>query len=126
MANQTATGTEPCRGGVATCRVAPAPPAWGSLRTPRRLSPGAAFFGTAAVFAGLFFAAGAPTPLLVQYQHEWGFPPGILAVAFAAYTLAPLAALVPAGSPSDHLRRRPVPAWGLVIRVAAPRDFPDA
>jgi MFS family permease len=119
MANQTATRTEPCTGAVATCLIASAAPACGSLRTPRRLSPGAAFFGTAAVFAGLFFAAGAPTPLLVQYQHEWGFPPGILAVAFAAYTLALLAALVTAGSLSDHLGRRPVIAGALVIELAA-------
>jgi MFS family permease len=119
MANQTATTTEPCTGGAATCLIAPAAPACGSLRRPRRLSPGAAFFGTAAVFAALFFAAGAPTPLLVQYQHEWGFPPGILAVAFAAYTLALLAALVTAGSLSDHLGRRPVIAGALVIELAA-------
>src|SRR6202167_253805 len=119
MANQTATGTEPCSGGVATCLIALAALACGSLRMPRGLSPGAAFFGTAAVFAGLFFAAGAPTPLLVQYQHAGGFPPGILAVAFAAYPLALLAALVTAGSLSDHLGRRPVIAGALVIELAA-------
>src|SRR3984885_8904085 len=91
----------------------------GSRAARRRLSPGASFFGTAAVFAALFFAAGAPTPPLVQYQHEWGFPPGILAGAFAAYTLALLAALVTAGSLSDHLGRRPVIAGALVIELAA-------
>src|SRR5271170_412504 len=98
MASKTATRTAPCTGGVATCPLDPAASAAGPLRVRRRLSPGAAFFGTAAVFAGLFFAAGAPTPLLVQYQQKWGFPPGVLTVAFASYTLALLAALITAGS----------------------------
>jgi MFS family permease len=96
-----------------------APVAPGSRVARRRLSPAAAFFGTAAVFAALFFAAGAPTPLLVQYQHKWGFSPGILTVAFASYTLALLAALLTAGSLSDHLGRRPVIAGALVIELAA-------
>ena len=121
MSQQAAIRTDSFPGTVRACPPVAATQAAepGSRVARRRLSPGASFFGTAAVFAALFFAAGAPTPLLVQYQHKWGFPPGILTVAFASYTLALLAALVTAGSLSDHLGRRPVIAGALVIELAA-------
>ena len=121
MSQQAAIRTDSFPGTMRACPPVAATQAAGpgSRVARRRLSPGASFFGTAAVFAALFFAAGAPTPLLVQYQHKWGFPPGILTVAFASYTLALLAALVTAGSLSDHLGRRPVIAGALVIELAA-------
>ena len=121
MSQQATIRTDSFPGTVRACPPVAATQAAGpgSRVARRRLSPGASFFGTAAVFAALFFAAGAPTPLLVQYQHKWGFPPGILTVAFASYTLALLAALVTAGSLSDHLGRRPVIAGALVIELAA-------
>jgi len=121
MSQQAAIRTDSFPGTVRACPPVAATQAAepGSRVARRRLSPGASFFGTAAVFAALFFAAGAPTPLLVQYQHKWGFPPAILTVAFASYTLALLAALVTAGSLSDHLGRRPVIAGALVIELAA-------
>jgi hypothetical protein len=49
--------------------VAEAGPPAAQRQPRRRLSPMTAFTGTSATFAALFFAAGAPTPLLVQYQH---------------------------------------------------------
>jgi MFS family permease len=121
MSQQATIRTDSFPGTVRACPPVAATQAAGpgSRVARRRLSPGASFFGTAAVFAALFFAAGAPTPLLVQYQHKWGFPPAILTVAFASYTLALLAALVTAGSLSDHLGRRPVIAGALVIELAA-------
>ena len=50
----------------------------------RTLPPGAAFAGAALTFAALYLAAGAPTPLLVVFQQEWGFAPWVLTVAFAS------------------------------------------
>ncbi|MEA2131203.1 MAG: hypothetical protein QOJ85_4094, partial [Solirubrobacteraceae bacterium] len=42
------------------------------------LPPAAAFGGTGLAFAGVTLAAGAPTPLLVLFEHKWGFHAGIL------------------------------------------------
>jgi MFS family permease len=74
----------------------------------RSLPPKSAFAGLALVFAAFFFAAGAPTPLLSLRQQEWGFSAGTLSFAFSVYALGLLAALLVAGSLSDHLGRRPV------------------
>ncbi|WP_416418051.1 MFS transporter [Paenarthrobacter aromaticivorans] len=74
----------------------------------RSIPPKPAFAGLALVFAAFFFAAGAPTPLLSLRQQEWGFSAGTLSFAFSVYALALLAALLVAGSLSDHLGRRPV------------------
>ena len=60
----------------------------------RTLPPGAAFAGAALTFAALYLAAGAPTPLLVVFQQEWGFAPWVLTVAFATYAIGLLAALL--------------------------------
>lgn len=67
-----------------------------------------AFTGVAAAFGAFFLAAGAPTPLLSLRQEQWGFTAGVLTVAFSAYAIALLAALLVAGSLSDHVGRRPV------------------
>ncbi|MBV1853568.1 MFS transporter [Catellatospora tritici] len=88
--------------------------------TPRRtLTPEVAFTGAALAFASLYLAAGAPSPLLVLFQRQWGFPPLMLAVAFAAYAFALLAALLVAGSLSDYVGRRPVLVGALVVEFAA-------
>ncbi|MCX4594311.1 hypothetical protein OG819_32545 [Streptomyces sp. NBC_01549] len=71
-------------------------------RSHRLLPPSAAFAGSAAVFASLYVAAGAPTPLLVVFEQQWHFPAWVLTVAFASYALGLLAALLVAGSLSDH------------------------
>src|SRR5882757_2998584 len=73
-------------------------------RTARRtLPPSVAFIGAALAFAALYLAAGAPTPLLVVFERQWGFPASVLTIAFAAYSLGLLAALLVVGSLSDHL-----------------------
>ena len=83
------------------------------------LPPMAAFVGTAIAFAGLYLAAGAPSPLFVQYQQEWGFPAGLLTIAFAAYAFALVLALVIAGSLSDFIGRRPVLIGALAVELAS-------
>lgn len=85
----------------------------------RTLPPTAAFGGVAAVFAAFFLAAGAPTPLLALRQREWGFSAGTLTLAFAVYAFALLAAVLVAGSLSDHLGRRPVLLVALTGELAA-------
>jgi hypothetical protein len=83
------------------------------------LRPMAAFIGTAVAYAGLYLAAGAPSPLFVLYQQQWGFPAGLLTIAFAAYAIALVAALVVAGSLSDFVGRRPVLIGALVVELGA-------
>ena len=93
-----------------------------SIRPARRrltLPPTAAFAGTAVAYAGLYLAAGAPSPLFVQYQQAWGFPAGLLTVAFAAYAFGLVAAILVAGSLSDFVGRRPVLIGSLAVELAA-------
>ncbi|GAA2629194.1 MFS transporter [Dactylosporangium fulvum] len=85
----------------------------------RTLPPGVAFAGAGFAFASLYLAAGAPTPLLVLFEREWGFPPWVLTIAFAAYAIGLLASLVVVGSLSDHVGRRPVLVGALVVEVVA-------
>lgn len=85
----------------------------------RTLSPNVAFTGAALAFASLFLAAGAPTPLLVLFQRQWGFPPAMLTLAFAVYAFALLAALLVAGSLSDHVGRRPVLVGALAVELVS-------
>jgi hypothetical protein len=79
----------------------------------------AAFVGTAVAYAGLYLAAGAPSPLFTLYQQQWGFPAGLLTIAFAAYAIALVVALVVAGSLSDFIGRRPVLVGALIVEVGA-------
>lgn len=88
-------------------------------RVRRTLPPMVAFLGTAIALAGLFLAAGAPSPLFVQYQQEWGFPAALLTVAFGAYAIALIVALLIAGSLSDFLGRRPVLIGSLLVELAS-------
>jgi predicted MFS family arabinose efflux permease len=83
------------------------------------LPPTAAFAGTAIAYAGLYLAAGAPSPLFVQYQQEWGFPAGLLTIAFAAYAFGLVAAILVAGSLSDFIGRRPVLIGALALELAS-------
>ncbi|MBT2566292.1 MFS transporter [Arthrobacter sp. ISL-85] len=73
-----------------------------------RLRPAAAFWLQSSVLVVLMAASSAPSPLYPLYQNQWGFPPVVLTMIFAAYVLALLASLLTAGSLSDHLGRRPV------------------
>lgn len=83
------------------------------------LSPAAAFAGTGLAFAGVTLAAGAPTPLLVLFEHQWGFHAGILTVAFAIYAFGLLLALLVVGSLSDYIGRRPVLIGALSVQLLA-------
>ena len=96
----------------------------GAIAAPARsrrfvLSPFAAFIGTAAAFAGLYLAAGAPSPLFTLYQQQWGFPAGLLTIAFAAYAIALVVALVVFGSLSDFIGRRPVLVGALAVEFGS-------
>jgi MFS family permease len=64
-------------------------------------------------------AAGAPTPLLVVFEQQWHFPAWVLTVAFASYALGLLAAVLVAGSLSDHIGRRPVLVGSLLVELGA-------
>jgi len=83
------------------------------------LAPMPAFIGTAAAFAGLYLAAGAPSPLFTLYQEEWGFPAGLLTIAFAAYAIALVLALTVAGSLSDFIGRRPVLIGAMIVELGS-------
>jgi predicted MFS family arabinose efflux permease len=100
---------------IATGSVAVSAPRRRSLR----LRPTAAFAGTALAFVAVALAVGAPSPLFVLYQQEWGFPSWLLTVAFAIYAVTLLITLLVAGSLSDHIGRRPVLVGALALQVAA-------
>lgn len=100
----------------ATC---PAPVAAAPVRPTRLLPSTAGFAATAVTFAALYVAAGAPTPLLVVFQQQWHFPASVLTVAFAAYALGLLAAILVMGSLSDHIGRRPVLVGSLAVELLA-------
>ncbi|MEU7411298.1 MULTISPECIES: MFS transporter [Streptomyces] len=71
------------------------------------------------MFAALYVAAGAPTPLLVVFEQQWHFPAWVLTVAFSSYALGLLAALLFAGSLSDYTGRHPVLVGSLLVEIAA-------
>ena len=80
---------------------------------------GLAFAGAAITFTSLYLAAGALTPLLVVYKDQWGFPASLLTLAFAAYAIGFLAALLTLGSLSDRIGRRPVLIGALTVQLAS-------
>ena len=86
---------------------------------PWRLPTAVGFPLLAAVLFAFFFAAAAPTPLFVVFQHAWGFSASMLTVAFAIYAIALLISLLVAGSLSDHIGRRPVVLGALVLQAVA-------
>jgi MFS family permease len=67
-----------------------------------------AFIGAVAIFATFFIAAGAPTPLLPIYERQWNFAPWLLTLAFGAYAIGLLGAVLVLGRLSDYVGRRPV------------------
>ncbi|KQR51054.1 MFS transporter [Leifsonia sp. Leaf336] len=105
-------------GGIAVVARAQARARSGRLRS-ARLRPVAAFTGTALAFVAVALAVGAPSPLFVLYQQEWGFPSWLLTVAFAIYAVTLLITLLVAGSLSDHIGRRPVLIGALALQAAA-------
>jgi len=83
------------------------------------LPAGLALAGTAVAFTSLYLAAGSLTPLLVVYRLMWKFPPSMLTLAFAAYAIGFLVAVLTLGSLSDHIGRRPVLIAALVVQLAS-------
>ena len=57
--------------------------------------------------------------MLSLLEQRWGFAPWVLTVAFAAYAIGLLAALLVTGSLSDYVGRRPVPLGALALELAA-------
>jgi predicted MFS family arabinose efflux permease len=76
-------------------------------------------FAAAVTVLGVFFATAAvPSPLLEFLQQRWGFPTGLLTLAFAVYALSLLVTLLVAGSLSDRAGRRPVLLAACSLQVA--------
>jgi predicted MFS family arabinose efflux permease len=75
----------------------------------RRTLPARVGFGLlTSILVTLLASSSAPTPLYATYQARWGFSPVTITVIFGVYAIAVLAALLVAGSLSDHVGRRPV------------------
>jgi MFS family permease len=91
-----------------------------------KLGRTAAFWLLAATLGLLLFASSAPSPLYIVYQGEWGFSEITLTSVFAVYALALLAALLTAGSVSDHVGRRPTLLIALAIEIAGMLVFAEA
>ncbi|GLY47286.1 MFS transporter [Lentzea sp. NBRC 102530] len=83
------------------------------------LSRGAGFAGISAAMVAILVAAGAPTPLLPVYQHEWGFAPWVLTLAFGIYAFSLLVSILVIGSLSDHVGRRPLMIAALGVDLVA-------
>lgn len=83
------------------------------------LSRGAGFAGISAAMVVILVAAGAPTPLLPIYQHQWGFEPWVLTLAFGVYAFSLLVSIVVIGSLSDHIGRRPLIIGALAVDLVA-------
>ncbi|MBY5409915.1 MFS transporter [Rhizobium leguminosarum] len=73
----------------------------------------------ALTLATFFGASAAPTPLYRIYQENFSVSPVLITVIFAVYAFALLAALLTAGSISDHLGRKPVIFFALVLEIIA-------
>ncbi|MBD8537206.1 MFS transporter, partial [Plantibacter sp. CFBP 13570] len=63
--------------------------------------------------------ASAPSPFYPELQERLGIGPIGVTIAFSAYALALLVALLTIGSVSDHLGRRPVITAGFVVLAAS-------
>jgi MFS family permease len=87
------------------------------VAAPRRLSRSTAYATVAVAFAAYFVAAGAPTPLLPIYEQQWHFAPWLLTLAFGAYAIGLLGALLFFGRLSDHVGRRPVLIASLALEL---------
>ena len=106
-------GSDPGSGGGRGTRAAS-----GSIRRAALPRAGGIWLA-AAVFALLFSAAAAPSPLYGVYQAQWRFSAATLTAVFAVYALALLVTLLVFGSVSDYLGRRPVILASLVMAAGA-------
>ncbi|EJZ22413.1 MFS transporter [Rhizobium sp. Pop5] len=73
----------------------------------------------ALTLATFFGASSVPTPLYRIYQENFSISPVLITVIFAVYAFALLAALLTAGSISDHLGRKPVIFFALLLEIVA-------
>ena len=87
-------------------------------RVSAELPTWAGFSLLASIVVTLLASSSAPTPLYALYQSEWGFSAITTTVVFGVYAIAVLAALLVAGSLSDHIGRRPVLLGGLLVQAA--------
>ena len=90
-----------------------------AVRTAPRLTRSASFVAVTAMLVLFMAAAGAPTPLYVVYQQQWGFPTSTLTLIFAVYVLGLLATILVVGALSDHVGRRPVLGAAIALEVIA-------
>ncbi|MGW2940036.1 MFS transporter, partial [Streptomyces sp. NPDC001156] len=88
-------------------------------RPAERISRSVGFWLLAVALLAFFAAASAFSPLLVVYQHRWGFTPTMLTTIFAVYALGLLVALLTVGGLSDYVGRRPVLAGALIVEAAS-------
>ena len=84
-----------------------------------RLQRTSAFFVAVSTMVAMLAGSAAPSPLYPVYRQLWGFSAFTLTVIFAVYVAALLATLLTAGSLSDHIGRKPVVGFGLVLLAAA-------
>src|SRR4051794_11357084 len=84
-----------------------------------RLSRPAAFWAVATLLVLVLAASGVPSPLYRVYQARFGFGSAVLTTIFGIYAIALLAALLVAGSLSDHVGRRPVLVGALLVQAVA-------
>ncbi len=85
----------------------------------RTLTRPAAFWSVAVLLVLVLAASGVPSPLYQVYAEEFGFGPGTVALVFAVYAFALLAALLTVGALSDHVGRRPVLTAALLVEAGA-------
>lgn len=83
------------------------------------LPPNAALTVHTLTLMAFLAASSAPTPLYRLYQLQWHFSPALLTLIFGVYALALLATLLVAGRLSDHLGRRPVISYALILEFVA-------
>jgi MFS family permease len=95
-------------------------------RRARRLSDRAALYLQASIVVSFLAASSAPTPLYAAYQAAWHFSPITTTVVFGVYAVAVLAALLTAGSLSDHLGRRPILLAAIGLQAASMLVFAAA
>jgi MFS family permease len=90
------------------------------LVAPRRpvLTRPVAFATLSAVLVAVMVGAGAPAPLYVLYQQEFGLPDSAVTSAFVLYILPAALVLLVGGRLSDHVGRRPVALLAVLLGLA--------
>jgi MFS family permease len=87
------------------------------------LSRAASFWLLASLLVLLLFAASAPSPLYGVYQGMLHFPAITLTAIYASYAFGGIAALLLTGRLSDHVGRRPVLLFALLLDIASMLSF---